>query len=62
MLLIRGETRFLAHTPILAALRIRAVLSNTTFINVFVYLTPPKHAAGYRHRRKGVCVCVRAVF
>lgn len=50
MLLIRGEKRCLAHTQILAAPRIKAVLSNGTFINVFMFLTPPRHAAGYGHR------------
>lgn len=50
MLLIRGKKRCLAHTQILAAPRIRTVLSNVTFINVFMFLTPPRHAAGYGHR------------
>lgn len=50
MLLIRGEKRCLAHTQILAAPRIKAVLSNSNFINVFVSLTPPRHTAGYGHR------------
>lgn len=36
MLLIRGEKRCLAHTLILAAPRIRAVLSNVTVISVFM--------------------------
>lgn len=51
MLLIRGEKRCLAHTQILAAPGIKAVLSNATFINVFMFLTPPRHAAGYGHER-----------
>lgn len=53
MLLIRGEKRCLAHTQILAAPRMEAVLSNSTFINVVMFLTPPRHAAGYGHRLGG---------
>lgn len=54
MLLIRGEKRCLAHTLILAAPRIRVVLSNATVISVFMFLTPPRHAAGYGHMRADV--------
>lgn len=50
MLLIRGEKRCLAHTQILAAPRMKAALSNSTFINVVMFLTPPRHAAGCGHR------------
>lgn len=53
MLLIRGEERCLAHTQILAAPRMKAALSNSTFINVVMFLTPPRHAAGCGHRLVG---------
>lgn len=52
MLLIRGEKRCLAQTQSLAAHRAGAVLSNDTFINVFMFFTPPGHAGGYGHGRE----------
>ena len=72
MFLIRGEKRCLAHTQIVVPPPppgIRAVLSNGTFINVFMILTLLIHAAEWRvvcisppqYRRVswvGGCTCV----
>lgn len=58
MLLIRGAKRCLAHTQILAAPRMKAARSNSTFINVVMFLTPPRHAAGCGHRLGVGAQCV----